>query len=145
MASSFNAGLADLAVTDPIEGGAMHEVVVYPTDAPSGVARTGSYDIDAAEGAPSAHGRFPLVLVPHSAGGSKLGRHDDLIYFARHGFIAAAVMHPRDNFLDTSGFGTDLQYKARPLHIRALLDAVLAHPTYGRIVDANRSPDRPDG
>ena len=60
MASSFNAGLADLAVTDPIEGGAMHAVIVYPTDAPSGVARTGSYDIDAAEGAPSAHGRFPL-------------------------------------------------------------------------------------
>jgi predicted dienelactone hydrolase len=138
MISPFNAGLAEFSVIDPVEGGAMRAIVVYPTEVPAGIARKGSYDIEAAEGAQPARGAFPLVLVSHGTGGSQLGHHDSLTYFARHGFVAAAVMHPRDNFLDTSGFGTDLQYKGRPLHICALLDAVLADPAHGAIVDKGR-------
>jgi predicted dienelactone hydrolase len=138
MMTPFNAGLAELSVTDPVEGGAMRAIVLYPTEAPAGTTRKGSYEIEAVEGVPPAHGPFPLVLVSHGTGGSQLGHHDSLTFFARHGFVAAAVMHPRDNFLDTSGFGTDLQYKGRPLHMRALLDAALADPVYGSIVDKDR-------
>jgi len=138
MTPTFNAGLVEFSVTDPVEGDAMRAIVVYPTKVLAGAARKGSYEIEAGEGAPLASGRFPLVLVSHGIGGSQLGHHDMLTDLARHGFVAAALMHPRDNFLDTSGFGTDLQYKGRPLHMRALLDAVLAGPTFGPIVDKER-------
>jgi predicted dienelactone hydrolase len=74
----------------------------------------------------------------HGTGGSHLGHHDTLAALARAGFVAAAVQHPRDNFQDTSGFGTDLQLIGRPHHIVALIDGVLGDPTVGPLVDKAR-------
>lgn len=135
---AFNAGLADLKLIDPVEGGAMRGLIAYPTRHAAGMTRKSSYSVGAVEGAEPAQGPFPLILISHGTGGSHLGHHDSLTHLARCGFVAASVLHPRDNYLDTSGFGTDLQRKGRPYHIRALLDYVLTNESLSGRVDPER-------
>jgi predicted dienelactone hydrolase len=134
-ANDFSAGFVDLTLTDPVEGGPMPAIVFYPAQGPGGATQRGPYTIDAAPGAAAAPGSYPLIVFSHGTGGASLAHHDSLTALARAGFVAAAVEHPRDNFRDTSGFGTDLQLIGRPHHIVALIDGVLAHPTVGPLVD----------
>lgn len=136
--TSSNAGFAALRLTDPVEGGPMTGIVVYPAAAAAGRTTLGPFEIEAVPGAPPQPGPFPLVVFSHGTGGSQLGHHDSLTHLARHGFVAAAVTHPRDNFQDNSGFGTDLQLLGRPRHIVALIDALLARPVPGLDIDGGR-------
>jgi predicted dienelactone hydrolase len=137
-ADTFGAGFIDIALTDPVEGGPMPATVFFPTRAEAGPTQVGPFTIAATRGAVPAPGARPLVVHSHGTGGSHLGHHDTLEALARAGFIAAAVQHPRDNFLDQTGFATDLQLIGRPHHIVALIDGVLAHPTLGPLVDRAR-------
>ena len=137
-AEEFAAGFVDLQLTDPVEGGSMPAVVFYPTRADAGTTQVGPFTIAAVRGASPAAGAFPLIVHSHGTGGTHLGHHDTLTALARAGFVAAAVQHPRDNFLDTSGFATDLQLIGRPHHIVALIDGVLADGTVGPLVDKGR-------
>jgi predicted dienelactone hydrolase len=137
-AEEFGAGFLDLLLTDPVEGGPMPAIVFYPTKASGGSTQVGPFTIAAARGAAPAPGPFALIVHSHGTGGSHLGHHDTLTALARAGFVAAAVQHPRDNFLDTSGFATDLQLIGRPHHIVALIDGVLADPIVGPLVDRQR-------
>ena len=137
-AEEFAAGFLDLQLVDPVEGGSMPAVVFYPTRADAGTTQVGPFTIAAVRGASPAAGAFPLIVHSHGTGGTHLGHHDTLTALARAGFVAAAVQHPRDNFLDTSGFATDLQLIGRPHHIVALIDGVLADGTVGPLVDKGR-------
>ncbi len=137
-ADDFGAGFQDMQLTDPVEGGPMPAVVFYPTRQEGGATQLGPFSIAAARGAAPAPGPFPLIVQSHGTGGSHLGHHDSLTALARAGFVAAAVQHPRDNFLDMSGFATDLQLVGRPHHIVALIDGVLRDPAMGPLVDAQR-------
>jgi predicted dienelactone hydrolase len=134
----FEAGFLQLTLSDPVEGGPMAAVVVFPTTAPTGPTQLGPITIVARRAAPPAPGSYPLVVVSHGTGGSSLTHHDSLTTLARAGFVAVAVEHPRDNFRDDSGFGTDLQLIGRSHHIVAIIDAVLAHPVIGPLVDRAR-------
>ena len=139
-ASGYEAGLATLSLTDPVEGGPMTAIVVYPTDAdpkggPPAVSHLGPFHVAAATGFPPAAGPFPLIVVSHGTGGSSLGHHDSATALARAGFVVASIEHPRDNYRDDSGFGTDIQLYGRPHHIVALIDALLASPVFGPRVD----------
>jgi predicted dienelactone hydrolase len=136
--ASMTAGFAPLRLTDPVEGGPMAGIVVYPTAAAAGRTTLGPFEIEAVPGAPPLPGPFPLVVISHGTGGSQLGHHDSLTHLARHGFVAASVTHPRDNFQDNSGFATDLQLLGRVRHLAALIDAVLANPVPGLAVDPAR-------
>ncbi len=127
----FRAGLYPFLLKDPVEGGPMPAALYYPTLDPPGAVRKGFYQIDATQGALPAEGRFPLILFSHGTGGSLYGHHDSLSHLARHGMLAAAALHPRDNFLDQTGFGTDLQYVGRAHHMVTLLDHLLeAHAPF---------------
>lgn len=137
-ADEFGAGFQDLQLTDPVEGGPMAVIVFYPTKTDRGSTQVGPFTIAATRGAAPAPGSYPLIVHSHGTGGSHLGHHDTLVTLARAGFVAAAVQHPRDNFLDMSGFATDLQLIGRPHHIVALIDGVLADPTIGPLVDHQR-------
>lgn len=137
-AEPFAAGFVDLTLKDPVEGGPMPAVVVYPTTAPEGTTTLGPLSIDATRRAPPAPGQYPLVVISHGTGGSSLGHADTLVALARAGIVAVAVEHPRDNYRDDSGFGTDLQLMGRPRHISALIDGVLADPTIGPLIDRAR-------
>ena len=134
-AHDFGAGFRDLKITDPVEGGPMPAIVFYPTPGDSGPTQVGPYSIAATRGAAPAPGSFAFIVHSHGTGGDHLGHHDTLTALARAGFVAAAVQHPRDNYLDSSGFGTDLQLIGRPHHIVALIDGVLADAALGPLVD----------
>jgi predicted dienelactone hydrolase len=140
-ADELGAGFRELKLTDPVEGGPMPAIVFYPTDSKrgdSGSTQVGPYSIAATRAAAPAPGPFALIVHSHGTGGDHLGHHDTLAALARAGFVAAAVQHPRDNYLDSSGFGTDLQLIGRPHHIVALIDGVLADAALGPLVDRRR-------
>ncbi len=137
-ADSYPAGLMDLALTDPVEGGSMRGIVVYPSGAQGPPSQRGLFTIDATADAAPSTGSFPLIVVSHGTGGSLATHHDSMTALARAGFVVASVEHPRDNFRDDSGFGTDLQLIGRAHHIVALIDGVLAHAKIGGVVDPSR-------
>lgn len=137
-AGDFAAGFAQRRLTDPVEGGPMAAVVTYPSYQAGGPTQLGPFLVEAQPGVTPAPGRFPLILVSHGTGGSAMGHHDTVTALARAGFIAAAVEHPRDNYRDDSGFGTDLQWAGRSHHMVALLDALLADATFGPLIDPKR-------
>jgi predicted dienelactone hydrolase len=80
-------------------------------------------------------GPFPLIVFSLGTGASNLAHHDSMAALARAGFEAASVEHARDNYRDDSAFGTDVQLIGRPHHIVALIDAILAHPAFGPLID----------
>lgn len=137
-ADELGAGFQTLSLTDPVEGGPMAAIIFYPTKAATGSTQVGPFTIAATRGAAPALGAYPMIVHSHGTGGSHLGHHDTLSALARAGFVAAAVQHPRDNFQDTSGFGTDLQLIGRPHHIVALIDGVLSDPAMGPLIDKAR-------
>lgn len=133
------AGFADITLANPIEGGPMPAIVFYPADTPDeATTAVGPYRLAAQRGAPPAALRRPLVVVSHGSGGTRLGHHDSLAALARAGFVAAAVEHPRDNYRDGSGLGTDRQLYGRAADITALIDGILADPRLGPLVDPGR-------
>ena len=137
-ADAFEAGFVNLTLTDPVEGGPMQVIVVYPTKAAAGTTGLGPFTISAKRDARPAPGSYPLIVFSHGTAGTNLGHHDSLTALARAGFVAAAVEHPRDNLRDDSGFATDLTMIGRPHHIVALIDGLLADPTMGPLIDKNR-------
>jgi predicted dienelactone hydrolase len=137
-ADAFEAGFVSLTLTDPVEGGPMQVIVVYPTKAAAGTTTSGPFTISAKRDAAPAPGSYPLIVFSHGASGTNLGHHDSLTALARAGFVAAAVEHPRDNARDDSGAATDLQMIGRPHHIVALIDGLLADPAMGPLIDKNR-------
>jgi predicted dienelactone hydrolase len=137
-AEALEAGFVSLTLIDPVEGGPMPTIVVYPSKSGAETTRLGPFTISAGRDVTPAPGPYPLIVFSHGTGGSNLGHHDSLTAFARAGFVAAAVQHPRDNYLDDSGFATDLQLIGRPHHIVALIDGLFAHPTLGPLIDQGR-------
>jgi predicted dienelactone hydrolase len=137
-ADDYAAGLVDLTLTDPVEGGPMQAIVAYPAAAGGPPTERRPFTVDATLNAAPASGVFPLIVVSHGTGGSNLTHHDSVTALARAGFVVAAVEHPRDNFRDDSGFGTDLQLMGRAHHMVALIDGVLADGRVGRMVDRSR-------
>jgi len=133
-------GFADITLTNPVEGGPMPVIVFYPSDEASVAAKTtvGPFDLAAQRGAMPTAGRHPLVVLSHGTGGTRLGHHDSLAALARAGIVAAAVEHPRDNFRDHSGLGTDRQLYGRAADITAVIDGILADPRLGPLVDPGR-------
>jgi len=131
-------GFTRLTVANPMGGGAIQTVVWYPTTTPASLIKLGPFDLDVAINSEPEAGAHPFIVISHGTGGSNLGHHDTAIYLARHGFVVATPMHPGDNFQDTSAYGTDAQLFGRPRHVKAVLDAVVAHPVFGRVVDTAR-------
>ena len=116
----------------------MRAIAVYPTQASGPPTERRPFTVDAILNAAPAAGTFPLIVVSHGTGGSNLTHHDSMTALARAGFVVAAVEHPRDNFRDENGFGTDLQLIGRPHHMVALIDGALAHTAIGGIIDRSR-------
>lgn len=128
------AGFTDLVLTDPVDGGKMPVIVFYPAGI-DGQAEIGSYHLAAARDAAPRPARYPLVIMSHGSGGTRLGHHDSLAALAEAGFIAAAVEHPRDNYRDQSGQGTDRQLYGRAADVTATIDGLLADPEFGPLID----------
>jgi predicted dienelactone hydrolase len=82
--------------------------------------------------------KFPLILLSHGIGGSSsmmawLGS-----ALASHGFIAAAVNHPGNNALEDYTLPGAIFWAQRARDLSALLDLLLADPTFGPHIDPKR-------
>jgi predicted dienelactone hydrolase len=108
--------------------------VWYPATE-SGVTADGEPTAIAAAPAP---GRRRLIMLSHGSGGVPLNHRELILHLVSAGSIVAAPLHPYDSAGDRSGPGTDLQLLGRPRHIARSIDALLAHPTFGPLIDVAR-------
>jgi len=133
-----NVGLARFSVDNPVGGAAIATVAWYPTKTAPVPMLFGPYRIEVAIDAAPIPGRYPLIILSHGTGGSAFNHHDTVTHLVQKGFVTVTLMHPGDNFQDTSAFGTDVQLLGRPGHVVAVLDATLKHAALTPIVDPAR-------
>jgi hypothetical protein len=107
--------------------------------------------VDSLPGAATA--RMPLVVFSHGLGGSPIspGYLDAMVDLASYGFMVGAVFHgdPRFSRIRLEDLG-DLVYLfrdfdkfvemelMRPVSLKAMVDVLLAHPSFGQAIDAER-------
>jgi predicted dienelactone hydrolase len=85
-----------------------------------------------------APGKFPLILLSHGTGGTTgnmawLGE-----ALAAHGYIAAAVNHPGNNFIDGYTVPGFTLWWLRARDLSAVLDGLFPDPTFGPRIDKAR-------
>jgi predicted dienelactone hydrolase len=131
-------GFAAIRTHDPVNGGDISGYVFYPSAEAKGVTWRGPYELDATANAAAIPGAKPLVMISHGHGGSDLGHHDLATYLASHGFIVAAITHPKDNFRDSSGDGHAVVQVGRPIQISATLSYLLQSPRWKPLIDSSR-------
>ena len=131
-------GFAAIRVHDPVNGGTMSGYVFYPSASAQGVTSLGPYQLDATANAAAIPGAKPLVMISHGHAGSDLGHHDLATYLASHGFIVAAITHPRDNFRNSSGDGHAAVLVGRPIQISAAITYLLQSPRWKPLIDPGR-------
>jgi predicted dienelactone hydrolase len=82
--------------------------------------------------------KFPLILLSHGIGGSSSMMAWLGAALASHGYIAAAVNHPGNNALEDYTIPGAVFWGQRAHDISALLDLLLADPTFGPRIDPKR-------
>jgi predicted dienelactone hydrolase len=83
-----------------------------------------------------------LIIVSHGTGGSEFSLNGLAAALARHGYLAAALRHPGDNYLDKSLWQKPgAIFVERPRQASRVIDALLADPDWhGRIAADSRGP-----
>ncbi len=133
------AGATLMGFNDPIDPkNIMDGAIFYPTWPAPGRTGNATWVIDALGDAPPADGRFPLILLSHGDGGTRLSHHDLATDLARLGFIVVTVTHPGDSERDPDAWRSDRVLVGREYDLRAALDTVLADPVFGPHVDRDR-------
>ncbi len=130
-------GFMRLTIADPM-GGNMLVSVWYPTLEPGSRITVGPFSFNAARDAEPLVRQQGLVVISHGTEGSDLGHRNIAIALARRGLIAAAPLHPRDNFNDNSGVGHRVVMEGRPRQLSAVIDALVEHKDWRGRVDPSR-------
>ena len=78
------------------------------------------------------------MVLSHGSGGSDLGHRDTAIALAEAGFIAAAPLHPRNNFRDDIGDDQRIVLDGRPRQLSAVIDALLAQQAWLSRIDSKK-------
>ncbi len=133
----YQAGFSTATLPDPM-GGNMRYGIWYPTADEEGIIRLGPFAFPGTQDAQPAAGKFPLVVISHGSEGTYLGHRNIALALARRGIIAAAVLHPRDNFRDASGTGHRIVWDGRPRQISALIDVLLKDVRWGKLIAQNK-------
>lgn len=131
-------GFAPIEIHDPVNGGNMPGYVFYPSAPSTAVTWIGPYELHAKRGAAAIPGAKPLVVISHGHGGSDLGHHDLAVYLASHGFVAATLQQPKDNYKDISGTGTPDVMIGRPLQVEATIGMLLHDSHWKSLIDPNK-------
>ena len=134
----WSAGFHRLSFLDPLDDQPMRAIAFYPSTAPEGVSRMGSYEVEAREDTEIAMGHYPLLMLSHGNTGTPLALHDLATALARKGFVVVAVLHPGDNYKDHSRLGTLSNLYGRPMQISAAISAALADPDLAPYVHADQ-------
>jgi predicted dienelactone hydrolase len=136
VAQPHAAGLRSIEL--PYHGPAIEATLWYPSSGSEASHAFGPYTVQAVVGGAPAAGRFPLVLVSHGTGGTRLNHHVLATALARAGFVVAALTHPGDNYRDRSMIADARYWFERPRQLTRLLDALLADPAWKDRIDAAR-------
>ncbi len=131
-------GFRQIEFPDAVSGQRVPLLVWYPTSQASRPTQFGPYTLDVAPGALPAGGRRWLVMISHGTGGDPLSHAQLAIALARGGYVAAAPRHAKDNSRDWSGVGTYKVWYGRPRQISEGIDATLADPALGALIDPDR-------
>lgn len=130
-------GFTRINVDDPM-GGKMTVSLWYPTSEPTGITRLGPFLFDASRDAPLKNGKHGLVVLSHGNAGSDLGHRNIAIELARKGFVAAAPLHPRNNFKDNIGGIRRAVMEGRPRQLSAVIDAMLSIAPWRDVMDPQK-------
>lgn len=133
---SHSAGCRRITIAD--EGGAISALVMYPADAPESTVPLPPYSAELAMDAPVAAGVHALVVISHGMGSWNLLHRRLAAHLARNGLVVAMPVHPGDNREDRSLTDTAANLFARPRHLGAVVDHVLADPELGGALLAER-------
>ena len=136
-ARDYGVGYTRLSTTDPM-GGGMSYSLWYPSAATDDTVEIGPFEFPGTRDAAPAPDRFALVLLSHGSGGTDLVHRDTAIALARAGFLAAAPLHPRNNVYHDVHDDRRVVLDGRPRQLSAVIDALLAHPTWSRRIDARK-------
>ena len=150
-APSSNVAYRRIDVQDAVTGELFPVALWYPTRAtPTPLFLTGSlsecrlpamlcrliaFEMQVANSAPPADGKFGLIVISHGAGGTFLNHRDLAMALASHGYVVAAPTHPRGKDNDISGVGV---WVGRPKQISRVIDALLGDEELGSHVQRER-------
>src|SRR5438876_1924255 len=150
-APSSNVAYRRIDVQDAATGELFPAALWYPTRAaPALLFVTGSlsgcrlfamlcrliaFEMQVANNAPPADGKFGFIVISHGAGGLSLNHRDLAMALASHGYVVAAPTHPRGAGNDISGVGV---WVGRPKQVSHVIDAVLADAELGRHIQRER-------
>jgi predicted dienelactone hydrolase len=95
---------------------------------PAMLCRLIAFEMQVANNASPADGKFGLIVISHGAGGSPLNHRDLAMALASHGYVVAAPKHPRGKDNGISGVGV---WIGRPRQVSRLIDAVLEDAQLG--------------
>jgi len=98
----------------------------------------GPFEFPGTRDAEPAAGQFGLVILSHGSGGSDLGHWDTAIALAEAGFIAAAPLHPRNNFHDDIHDDQRIVLDGRPRQLSAVIDALLAQEAWSSRINSKK-------
>lgn len=104
---------------------------MYPADAPERTVSFPPYSAEVAMDAPVAGGVHALVVISHGMGSWNLLHRRLAAHLARNGLVVAMPVHPGDNREDRSLTDTPANLFARPRHLGAVIDHVLADGELG--------------
>lgn len=141
VAAADTVGVRAIAVPAPERGVDLKVTVWYPAAAGGERVLVGEDRLfkgtAAWRNAPTAEGRFPLVLVSHGSGGGieTLGWLASPL--AAAGFIVAGPNHPGTTRGNSTPADTATNWQ-RPPDLSAVLTALAADPVWGRHIDQNR-------
>lgn len=136
--TAVSLGVRVLAVPDPTQGVVLPVWVLYPTLAGARPMDIHGYPLELAQDGPpliSPPHRRSVVLVSHGNAGSPFSLRDVARDLALAGFVVALVEHLGNSRSDGSLTGTIANLENRPRHLRLALDALLADPVLGPVVD----------
>ncbi len=87
-----------------------------------------AFEMQVANNAPPADGKFGFIVISHGAGGLSLNHRDLAMALASHGYVVAAPTHPRGKDNDISGVGV---WVGRPKQVSRVIDALLEDAELG--------------
>lgn len=102
---------------------------------PAMLCRLIAFQMQVANNAPPADGKFGLIVISHGAGGLSLNHRDLAMALALHGYVVAAPTHPRGKDNDISGMGV---WVGRPKQVSRVIDAVLEDAELGSHIQRER-------
>ena len=137
-APSSNVAYRRIDVHDAATGELFPAALWYPTRAvPAPLFLTGSlsacrlpamlcrliaFEMQVANNALPADGKFGFIVISHGAAGLSLNHRDLAMALASHGYVVAAPTHPRGKDNDISGVGV---WVGRPKQVSRVIDALL--------------------